>query len=73
MKVFFILLILALLASSCGFRKYVWFISLGYGAAVALIGAGLLFLYSDVLTAGTLLQCAVYRLRMPSFRISGIP
>lgn len=60
MKVFFILLILALLASSCGFRKYVWFISLGYGAAVALIGAGLLFLYSDGLTAGTLLQCVLF-------------
>lgn len=60
MKVFFILLILALLASSCGFRKYVWFISLGYGAAVALIGAGLLFLYSDSLTAGTLLQCVLF-------------
>ena len=60
MKVFFILLILALLASSCGFRKYVWFISLGYGAAVALIGAGLLFLYSDSMTDGTLLQCVLF-------------
>ena len=42
MKYFLILLVLALIASSCGFYKYVWFISIGYGAAVALIGAGLL-------------------------------
>lgn len=42
MKTFLIIFVLAMIASSCGFRKYVWFISLGYGAAVALIGAGLL-------------------------------
>ena len=45
MKIFLILLVLALIASSCGFRKYVWFISIGYGAAVALIGAGQLALF----------------------------
>ena len=60
MKTFLIILALALIASSCGFRKYVWFISLGYGAAVALIGAGLLFLFSHTLTAGTVLQCVLF-------------
>ena len=53
MKYFLILLVLALIASSCGFYKYVWFISIGYGAAVALIGAGLLVLFSGNLTAGS--------------------
>ncbi|MGN0433176.1 MAG: DUF1295 domain-containing protein, partial [Bilifractor sp.] len=60
MKEFLILLLLALLASSCGFRKYVWFISLGYGAAVALVGAGLLYLFSGSLSAGTILQCVLF-------------
>ena len=63
MKTFLIIFVLAMIASSCGFRKYVWFISLGYGAAVALIGAGLLFLFPRVLTVGPILECVlcVYR------------
>lgn len=70
MKVFLILLLLALIASSCGFRKYVWFISLGYGTAVALIGAGLLVLFSGSLTAGTILQSVlliVYGCRLSGY------
>jgi steroid 5-alpha reductase family enzyme len=57
MSVFLIIFGLALLASAIGFHKYVWFISIGYGAAIALIGAGLLFLFSSSLTIGTLLAC----------------
>ncbi|MCH3986466.1 MAG: DUF1295 domain-containing protein [Lachnospiraceae bacterium] len=60
MKTLLIILALALIASSCGFRKYVWFISIGYGAAVALIGVGLLALFPHALTAGTVLQCALF-------------
>ena len=60
MKAFLIILALALIASSCGFRKYVWFISLGYGAAVALIGVGLFFIYPHALTLGTVLQCVLF-------------
>ncbi len=59
MKTFFIILLLALIASSCGFHKYVWFISLGYGAAVALIDAGLLFIFPRSLTIGTILACVL--------------
>lgn len=51
-----ILLIVALLASSCGFKKYVWFISIGYGAAVAAIGIALLIIFHGSLTVGTGLQ-----------------
>ncbi len=60
MKYFLILLALSLLASSCGFYQYVWFISIGYGAAIALIGAGLLILFSQSLTVGTVLQCTLF-------------
>ena len=50
---FWIMLLVALIFSSIGFKKYVWFISLGYGFAVAAIGAALLILFRQGLTAGT--------------------
>lgn len=65
-----ILFVLALIASSCGFRKYVWFISLGYGAAIALIGIGLLVIFASSLTVGTALQCVllvVYGCRLAGY------
>ena len=37
-----ILVLIALIVSSCGFKKYVWFISLGYGFSVASIGIAML-------------------------------
>ena len=60
MNNFLILLVLALVASSCGFHKYVWFISIGYGAAIALIGIGLLVMYGGSLTVGPALQCTLF-------------
>jgi steroid 5-alpha reductase family enzyme len=72
MRSFLILLALALVASSCGFRKYVWFISIGYGAAIGLIGVGLLALFRDSLTVGTALQCSllvVYGCRLAGYLI----
>lgn len=60
MQSFLILLALALIASSCGFHKYVWFISIGYGAAIALIGIGLLVMFGGSLTVGPALQCALF-------------
>lgn len=59
MKILLIILLLALIASSCGFRKYVWFISIGYGAAIALIGAGLLFIFRHSLALGNTLECVL--------------
>lgn len=58
--VFFILLAVAMFASSIGFKKYVWFISLGYGAAVAVIGLTLLVGFHGSLTAGTALYCVLF-------------
>lgn len=72
MQSFLILLALALIASSCGFRKYVWFISIGYGAAIALIGVGLLAIFGGSLTVGTALQCVllvVYGCRLTGYLI----
>jgi steroid 5-alpha reductase family enzyme len=72
MQSFLILLVLALVASSCGFRKYVWFISIGYGAAIALIGVGLLAIFGGSLTVGPALQCVllvVYGCRLAGYLI----
>ena len=56
---FLLIFCVALLFSSIGFRKYVWFISIGYGFSVAAIGAALLLLYRGSLTAGTCAACAL--------------
>ena len=72
MQSFLILLVLALVASSCGFHKYVWFISIGYGAAIALIGVGLLAIFGGSLTVGPALQCVllvVYGCRLAGYLI----
>lgn len=45
MRGFLVLLAVALVASACGFKRYVWFISIGYGAAVAAIGVALLAMF----------------------------
>ena len=50
----------ALFASAIGFYKYVWFISIGYGAAVAFIGAGLLVIFRNQLTIGTLFASILF-------------
>ena len=39
MSVFLMTLLIALIVSSIGFKKYVWFISIGYGLSIAAIGA----------------------------------
>lgn len=53
------LLIVALIACACGFRKYVWFISIGYGAAVAAIGVALLIIFHSVLSPLTVAACVL--------------
>lgn len=52
--------LIALAFSSVGFKKYVWFISIGYGFSVAGIGVGLLIMGADELTIGTLLGCVLF-------------
>lgn len=50
---FWIIFLAALLVSSIGFKKYVWFISIGYGFSVAAIGVVLLWCYRSGLSLGT--------------------
>lgn len=51
---------IALLVSAIGFKKYVWFISIGYGGAVAAIGIALLVLFRGSVTGLNLLQCILF-------------
>lgn len=49
MNIWFILLILlglAILISSVGYKKYVWFISIGYGFSIVGIGVAIIIIYS---------------------------
>ena len=52
---FLILLLIALLISSIGFKKFVWFISIGYGFSIAGIGIALLILFHSTLTPVTVI------------------
>ena len=70
MLLFCMTLAIALVVSSIGFKKYVWFISLGYGFSVAAIGVGLLIATRDQLTAVTTFACIlfiVYGLRLGGY------
>lgn len=51
---FLYVLIAALIVSAIGFKKYVWFISIGYGFSIAAIGVLLLCLYGGTADAGLL-------------------
>ena len=50
----------AMVISSIGFYKYVWFISLGYGFSIAGIGLLMLFLFRESLSIGTILACILF-------------
>jgi len=52
-----------------GFKKYVWFISVGYGFAISAIGIALLILYGKTLPVWTICYCVVMTLY--GFRLGG--
>lgn len=54
---FLILFLIAMVISAIGFKKFVWFISLGYGFSIAGIGVGLLILFHANLTPVTTILC----------------
>ncbi len=72
---FIIIFAAALLFSAVGFKKYIWFISIGYGFAIAGIGIALLVfyrgqIYSGQMGAGLLVACIlfiVYGCRLGSY------
>ena len=53
-------LIAALIVSAIGFKKYVWFISIGYGFSIAAIGVLLLCLYGGAADAGLIIACVLF-------------
>lgn len=57
MKWFWVMTLVALIFSSIGFKKYVWFISIGYGFSVAAIGAALLAAGGAGIDAGVMCAC----------------
>lgn len=66
---FLILFCVALLCCAAGFYKYVYFISIGYGAAIAGQGAALLALFCGRLTPPVILLCVL--LILYGCRLSG--
>lgn len=67
---FLILFLVALVISSIGFKKFVWFISLGYGFSVAGLGAVMLVMFRGNLTPITILLavlCIVYGCRLGGY------
>ncbi len=67
---FLAVFVLALIISSIGFKKYVWFISLGYGYSIAGISAAMFVLYYHRMTFGTFTIAVIlmiYGLRLGGF------
>lgn len=65
-----ILLGVALIVSSIGFKNYVWFISLGYGFSIAAEGVAMLIVYHNGLTVASVILSAlfiVYGLRLSGY------
>ena len=69
MNLILIMMVIALLLSSIGFKKYVWFISIGYGFSVAGIGFAFLtqsgFKDEGIIIAGLLL--IIYGIRLGGY------
>ena len=64
------MLLVALLISAIGFKKFVWFISLGYGFSVAGLGVAMLVMFFNALSPVTVLlsvMCVIYGLRLGGY------
>ena len=67
---FWIVLLVSLLACSVGFHNYIWFISVGYGFAIACIGAALAIGFHSAMALPEWLAClllVVYGLRLSGY------
>jgi len=60
MFLFWVMFAVALVFSAIGFKKYVWFISLGYGFSIAAIGVALLIAARDHLDPGIVCACILF-------------
>ena len=59
MGIFWILLIVTLAISAIGWKKFLYFISIGYGFSIAGCAVAMAIAFSDVLTLPTALLCLV--------------
>lgn len=66
---FLILMVIALVVSSVGFYKYVYFISLGYGFSIAAFGIAMPILFRGELSLGTIIACVLFAIY--GFRLGG--
>ena len=57
---FLILVLIALVVSSVGFYKYVYFISLGYGFSIAAMGIAMPIIFMEEISLGTIIMCALF-------------
>ena len=67
---FWILFAVAMVVSAIGFKKFVWFISLGYGFSMAAIGVALLVLFAghaDVASLAICVMLVIYGLRLGGY------
>ena len=72
MLMFLIIFCMAMLISSIGFKKYIWFISIGYGFSVAAIALTVLFVYlgtASAMTIAAAIILAVYGARLGCYLI----
>ena len=66
----FLIFLAILIVCLIGFKKYVWFISLGYGFSITTVGIMLLILFRDKLDIYLILSCIIlifYGLRLGGF------
>ena len=66
---FIVIFAAILLVSSIGFKKYVWFISIGYGFSIKATGLVLLMLYGKTLDVFGIIACLIFVLY--GLRLSG--
>lgn len=67
---FSILFVVALLVSAIGFKKFVWFISLGYGFSMSAIGVALLVMFAgqtDLVSVALCIMLVIYGLRLGGY------
>ncbi|MBQ2776167.1 MAG: DUF1295 domain-containing protein [Peptococcaceae bacterium] len=57
---FWVLIGLAMLVSAMGFYKFIYFISLGYGFSIAVIGVALIVLFHDVMSPILFIMCVLF-------------
>lgn len=66
-----ILFVVALLASAVGFKKFIWFISIGYGLAISALSIGVMALFNgrnmSVLTWAYCIVMTCYGLRLATY------